>query len=60
MVLHLTSIDISPPPRLGEVEAFVRASNAPGVLLVDRDLMRGLLDYLRRLERETGREGSFW
>lgn len=52
MSLNLTSIGIGPPPRLAEVEAFVRASNSPGIVMVDRRLMLELLDYLRRLERE--------
>jgi hypothetical protein len=26
----------------------------------DRELMRGLLDYLRRVEREAEQHGSFW
>jgi hypothetical protein len=50
----------SPPPGLAEFEVFVRASDAPAVLVIDRELMRRLLDYMRQLEREVMREGTFW
>jgi hypothetical protein len=48
-----------PPPGLAEFEAFVMADAAPATLLIDRELMRRLLTYLRRLEREAA-EGAFW
>jgi hypothetical protein len=57
--MEVTS-EINPPPHLDEYEALVRASSAPAVLLVDRDLMRGLLDYLRDLERKVDPKGAFW
>jgi hypothetical protein len=40
-----------PPPRLDEIEAYVTASGAPAIVMVDRPLMIELLQYLRWLER---------
>lgn len=59
MSLHLTSIDLAPPEGFAEFEAVVMADAAPAVLVIDRDLMRRLLAYVRMLEREV-REGYFW
>jgi len=57
-------IPISPPPSgLEEFEAIITASDAPAVVIIDRDLVRGILAYLRYLEAELEREaaeGSFW
>jgi len=47
-----------PPSGLATFEAVLMASNAPAVLILDRDLMRELLRYLRALEAEAA--GSFW
>lgn len=60
MTLHLSTVDADPPPKFAEFEALVLASSAPAILIIDRELMRGLLTYLRRLECEAQREGSFW
>jgi hypothetical protein len=51
-----------PPEGLVEFEAAVMADAAPATLIIDRALMRGLLTYLRRLEREAAREleRAFW
>jgi hypothetical protein len=62
MTLHLLSIATGSPNQpegLNEFEALVMASAAPAVLMIDRQQMRELLEYVRRLEREA-REGSFW
>jgi hypothetical protein len=63
MSLHLLSIAARPPPDppegLDGFEALVMASAAPAVLMIDRQQMRALLEYVRRLEREA-REGWFW
>ncbi len=48
-----------PPPGLAEFEQHVMASDAPAVVLVDRALVRALLRYVRRLERDVA-EGNFW
>lgn len=45
---------------LAEYEALVRASSAPAILMIDRELMLRLLDYVHRLEAEARREGGFW
>ena len=41
-----------PPPGLAEFEAIIMASGAPAVVLIDRTLVRALLRYVRRLERQ--------
>jgi hypothetical protein len=46
------------PNGLDEFEAHVMASNYPAICMIDRDLVRELLRYLRRLEAEAA--GSFW
>jgi hypothetical protein len=49
------------PPGLADWEAYVMASDAPAVCIMDRDLVRALLRYVRRLERDVAvAEGSFW
>jgi hypothetical protein len=41
-----------PPPGLAEFEQHVMAADAPAVVLIDRALIRALLRYVRRLERQ--------
>ena len=41
-----------PPDGLAEFEQHVMASGAPAVVLIGRTLVRGLLRYVRRLERQ--------
>jgi hypothetical protein len=40
-------------------EQHVMAADAPAVVLIDRALIRALLRYVRRLERDAG-EGDSW
>jgi hypothetical protein len=53
-------MQVAPPPNLSEFEAIIMASSAPAVVMIDRELIRGLLRYLRRLERERLEQGCFW
>jgi len=46
------------PPGLELFEALVMCDEHPAVCIIDRDLMRALLRYVRHLEAEA--EGSFW
>jgi len=48
------------PPNLSEFEAVVMAAEAPAVCMIDRELMRAMFRYLRRLEREVLEQGWFW
>ena len=41
-----------PPDGLAEFEQHVMASDAPAVVLIGRTLVRALLRYVRRLERQ--------
>ena len=41
-----------PPDGLAEFEQHVMAADAPAVVLIDRALVRALLRYVRRLERQ--------
>ena len=47
------------PPGLELFEALVTCDEHPAVCIIDRDLMRALLRYVRHLEAEVV-EGSFW
>ena len=50
------------PPRLeklDQLEQEVMPSNASSLVHLDRELMRALLRYVRRLERDVA-EGGFW
>jgi len=49
---------LSRPRGLDEFEALVMADRQPAVCIIDRDLIRALLRYLRWLETQV--EGSFW
>jgi len=62
MTLHLTSIDAPrAPDGLSEFEGVVMAGGDPAALMmINRSFMRELLEYMRRLEREVRRDGSFW
>lgn len=46
------------PEGLDEFEAVVTASETPALMMIGRAWMRGLLDYLRHLERECGLGGE--
>jgi hypothetical protein len=43
-----------PPARLDQLERHAMASEVPAAVLVDRALIRGLMRYVRRLERDVG------
>jgi hypothetical protein len=49
---------VRPPQGLELFEALVMVDEHPAVCIIDRDLMRSLLRYVRWLEAQT--EGSFW
>lgn len=48
------------PAGLAAFEAHIMASEAPAVVLIDRELMRALLRYVRALERDRAGDGGFW
>jgi hypothetical protein len=48
-----------PPDGLDKFEKHLMAPFAPTVVLFDREFLRALLRYVRRLERDVG-EGGFW
>jgi hypothetical protein len=54
--------DVPPPPHLAEFEATIMADTYPAVIMIDRDLARHLLRYVRDVERRltAAEEGSFW
>jgi hypothetical protein len=53
-------VGLNRPPGFDEFAAHLDASDAPAVVLIDRELMRALLRYVRTLEREIADAGSFW
>jgi hypothetical protein len=42
---------MSAPPKLDEFEAIINASSAPAVVIIDRELIRALVSYVRALEK---------
>lgn len=48
------------PPAFDEIVTHVRASDAPAVLLIDRENFRALLDYIAKLEERLVEQGDFW
>jgi hypothetical protein len=50
------------PPGLAEFMAHIEADELPAVAMIDRDTIRALLRYVRRLELEALSDppGSFW
>ncbi len=59
MIDTLTTPSVTPPPGLTGFATHVLAADAPAVVLVDRDLMRGLLQYVAWLEQHQD-DGVFW
>ena len=55
---------VTRPAGLDEWEAHVLASDAPAVCMMDRNLVRALLRYVRDLEEQARLDpwdpGSFW
>lgn len=45
---------MTPPRNLTEFEALVMADSYPAVCMIDRDLIRALLGYVRELEAVAG------